>query len=53
MIVDMQKVAVLSVASGEAGLLRQLRELGVLHITQKEKPERRSKDSVSDRTSAT
>lgn len=49
MIVDMQKVAVLSVASGEAGLLRQLRELGVLHITQKEKPERRSKDSVSDR----
>ena len=49
MIVDMQKVAILSVASEEAGLLRKLRELGVLHITQKEKPERRSKDSVSDR----
>ena len=52
MIVDMQKVAVLSVASGEAALLKQLRELGVLHITQKEKPERRSKDSVSDRIKA-
>lgn len=52
MIVDMQKVAVLSVASGEEALLKQLRELGVLHITQKEKPERRSKDSVSDRIKA-
>ena len=49
MIVDMQKVAILSIASEEAKLLKQLRELGVLHITQKEKPERRSKDSVSDR----
>ena len=38
MIVDMQKVAILSIASEEEKLLQQLRELGVLHITQKEKP---------------
>ena len=49
MIVDMQKVAVLSIASEEAALLAELRRLGVLHVTAKEKPERHSKEVVAEK----
>ncbi|MBO7542543.1 hypothetical protein J6T93_01375 [bacterium] len=49
MIVDMQKVAVLSVASEEAALLGELRRLGVLHVTTKDKTERHSKEVVSEK----
>lgn len=49
MIVKMQKVAVLSLASQERALLDSLKALGVLHVTRLEKPERHESESVSDR----
>ena len=48
MIVKMQKVAVLSLSSAETELLAELRRLGVLHITPKEKPERHTAEAISE-----